>query len=212
MSKNFRGYETFAVILILTVVGFFLWLVALLLLWTFLHSMGTNTQFWTMTGALSTAVAAAGVLGAGYVAYRELSEISSSRHIEVADRLFNELNSAENIKARRWIYEHLSNSPEEGMSLLTDEGQAAMKQVLNSLDRVAFLTQGSWIPDEIIMPWMHPMIAKSWAKLEPYVEYERKRRNEPYYYKFASELATRCREWRAKHLVETNVEWVENAL
>jgi hypothetical protein len=87
-----------------------------------------------------------------------------------------------------------------------------MKKVLNSLDRVAFLTREGWIPDELIMPWMHPMIAKSWEKLEPYVMYERERRNEPYYYEHAGELAERCRKWRAKHLKETNTHWVNNAL
>lgn len=88
---------------------------------------------------------------------------------------------------------------------MTDEDRQAMKSVLNSLDRVAFLTQSNWIPDEVIMPWMHPMITKSWSKLEPYVEYERKHRNEPYYYKYAGELAYRCNAWRRKNLIHTEI-------
>jgi hypothetical protein len=87
-----------------------------------------------------------------------------------------------------------------------------MKVVLNSLDRVAFLTQPGWVNDDLVMPWMHPMIAKSWEKLEPYVMYERERRNEPYYYEHAGELAKRCQEWREKNLNDTNTKWVENAL
>jgi hypothetical protein len=59
---------------------------------------------------------------------------------------------------------------------------------------------------------MHPMIAKSWEKLEPYVMYERERRNEPYYYEHAGELAERCRKWRAKHLAETTTKWTDDAL
>ena len=89
-----------------------------------------------------------------------------------------------------------------------------MKRVLNSLDRVAFLTQSGWIPDDLIMPWMHPMIAKSWEKLEPYVLYERERRDEPYYYEHAGQLAERCEKWREKNLTEAerSNKWVDNAL
>ncbi len=87
-----------------------------------------------------------------------------------------------------------------------------MKMVLNSLDRVAFLTQSGWIPDDLVMPWMHPMIAKSWEKLEPYVLYERERRNEPYYYQYAGKLAERCKQWRKRNLTDTTTKWIDNAL
>jgi hypothetical protein len=212
MKNRLLARETFFAIILITGAGFLLWLGGLYLFWRLLQSRGAALDFWAMTEALSTAVAAAAVLGAGYVAYRELSEISSSRHMEVADRLFDELNSAENIAARRWIYQHLADNPEEGMKALTPEGQAAIKQVLNSLDHVSFLTQAGWIPEDIIMPWMHPMIAKSWDKLEPYVQYERQRRSEPDYYRHADELAGRCRAWRAQHIPKVPVNWVENAL
>ena len=46
-----------------------------------------------MTEALATAVTAATVIGAGFLAYRELDEASNSRHLAVADRLFEELNA-----------------------------------------------------------------------------------------------------------------------
>jgi len=49
-------------------------------------------------------------------------------------------------------------------------------------------------------------------KLGPYVLYERERRNEPYYYEHAGELAERCRKWRTKHLADTDTKWVDNAL
>ena len=41
-----------------------------------------------MTGALATAVAAATFLGAAILAYRELDEATSSRHLAIADRLY----------------------------------------------------------------------------------------------------------------------------
>ena len=212
MVDKVRESRTFVVIIFLTVLGFAVWLFALFVLWSVLHSNGSHASFWAITEALSTAVAAAGVLGAGYVAYRELSEVSNSRYLEVADRLFNELNSAENIEARRWIYQNLHGNPEEEVHSMTPQGQAAVKQVLNSLDRVAFLTQKGWIPDELIMPWMHPMIVKSWEKLEPYVQYERHRRHEPYYYRYAGELAERCLTWRVTHMPNAKIAWIEDAL
>ena len=176
--------------------------------------MGIQDNLIGTIEAISTAVGAAAVFGAGYIAYQELSEAANTRYMDIADRLFGELNSPENVAARRRIFQNLTDNPVAGIDNLTQEDQDAMKKVLNSLDRVSFLTQSGWIPDELVMPWMHPMIAKSWEKLEPYVLYERKRRNEPYYYEHASRLAERCRQWREKNLTEDErkTKWVDNAL
>jgi hypothetical protein len=199
-------------ILTLTAVGFLLWLVAVFSIWLVLGSVGVSTSFWDLMQALSPAVAAGAVFGAGYVTYSELREFASTRHIAVADRLFEELNSPEAIEARRWIFEKLPPNPQEGVHSLTPEGRDAVKLVLNSLDRVAFLTQAGWIPEDMIMPWMNPMIVKAWAKLEPYVTHESRRRHEPDYYEHARKLAERCRAWRAEHLPEAEITWVDDAL
>jgi hypothetical protein len=212
MNANWSGRLTLIVIVASTVIGFFFWLLGLFSLWLFLRGVGISVNFWAMTEALSTAVAAAVVLGAGFVAYRELAEVSSSRHMEVADRLFEELNSPENIEARRWIFQDLPDDPQEGIGSLKPEGQAHVKRTLNSLDRIAFLTQAGWIPEEMVMPWMNPMIVKAWVKLEPYVDYESRRRNEPDYYEHARRLAERCLSWREKHLPEAETTWVDDAL
>jgi len=212
MNTNSYGLMTLGIIIAFTALTFVFWVVGLLLLWMTLKILGISTDLWAMIGALSTAVTAAAVFSAGFVAYREISEVASSRHMEVADRLFEELNSPENIGARRWIFQNLPDDPKDAIRTMTSDGQAAVKQVLNSLDHVAFLTQAGWIPDEIIMPWMHPMIVKSWNKLEPYVEYERERRNEPYYYVHVTRLADRCKSWRKKNLSDTRITWVEGAL
>jgi hypothetical protein len=212
MNTKWSGLVTLGVVAAITVVGFLAWVLGLVVLWFILRRLGTPTDLWAMVEALSTAVAAATVLGGGILAYRELSEVASSRHMEVADRLFEELNSTENVKARRWIFQNLPEDPREGIKTLGPEGRDAVKRALNSLDRVAFLTQAGWIPQETIMPWMHPMVAKLWDKLEPYVRYEQERRNEPYYYEQAAELAERCRAWREKHLAAGEVVWLEDAL
>ncbi|MCJ7657540.1 MAG: DUF4760 domain-containing protein, partial [Anaerolineales bacterium] len=118
----------------------------------------------------------------------------------------------ENIAARTWIFLHLPADPQEGVDSMSPEGHLAVQQVLNSLDRVAFLTQSGWIPDDVIMPWMHPMISKSWEKLAPYIVYERIRRNEPYYYEHAESLALRCQKWRQNNLTAVDSKWVDDAL
>lgn len=212
MNTKWSGFLTLGIFFAITIFGFIFWVGGLLLIWLILKLLGFTTDPWAMIGALSTAVAAIAVFSAGFIAYRELSEIASNRHLEVADKLFEELNSPINIEARRWIFVNLPDNPEEGIKALTLEGHTAVKQVLNSLDRVAFLTQAGWIPEDIIMPWMHPMIAKSWVKLERYVIYERNRRNEPYYYQKVSELAKRSSIWRQNKLANSTIKWVEDAL
>ncbi len=212
MNVKWSGPVTLILFVVITIFGFVSWLVFLGLIWFFLQALGVSTSLWAMIEALSTAVAAAAVLSAGFIAYRELSEITNSRYLEVADRLFDELNSTESIEARRWIFQNLPEDPQKGIETLPEEGRAAVKRVLNSLDRVSFLTQSGWIPDEVVMPWMHPLIAKSWEKLGPYILYERERRSEPYYYEQASLLAERCRIWRQKHLLDIQVKWVDKAL
>jgi hypothetical protein len=200
------------IIFILTTTAFFLWVVGLLFLWLVLRVLGIWVDYWAMTEALSTAVAAAAVLSAGFIAYRELKAQDISRYIEVADRLYSELNSPENIKARRWVFKNLSEEPEVGINSLDEEGRQAIKQVLNSLDRVAFLTREGWIPEEMVMPWMNPMIVKAWKKLEPYVDYESKRRHEPDYYQAAREIAQKCIRWRKANVTDAEITWLEDAL
>ena len=212
MATNWTGGRVIGAMLLLTAGGFVLGMVGLCVLWVMLHLLGFSPDFWAMTEALATAVAAAALLGGAILAYRELSEASATRHIEVADRLFDELNDPASIAARRRVFQELPDNPAAGSALLTDEDRDAIKHVLNSLDRVAFLTQAGWIPDDIIMPWMSPMILKSWIKLKPWVDYEADRRHEPDYYRQVRALGERCVTWRKTHGMSTEVTWVENAL
>jgi hypothetical protein len=212
MNTKWSGPITIGIFSLVTISVFALLVYGLPSLWCKLIAQDTCTEALASIEALSTALAAAAVFGAGFIAYRELSEVADSRYMEIADRLFGELNSPESIEARRRIFQNLHRDPRIGLKKLTAKDRDAMKTVLNSLDRVAFLTQSGWIPDELVMPWMHPMIAKSWEKLEPYVLYERERRNEPYYYQYAGKLAERCKQWRKMNLTDTNTKWVDNAL
>ena len=152
------------------------------------------------------------VLAALLMSYRQLSDFRKSRHIAIANDLFEELNALESIEARRWVYRHLDAEPEKLVETLTDEERAIVKRVLNSLDRVAFLTQSGWIPEAVVMPWMNPMIVKSWTKLRPLIEFESCRRNEPDYYEHVTRLGERCVEWCKTHYNNYDLRWLEDAL
>ena len=212
MAGQSSERSTLVVIVAATVGLFVLWLGGIFLLWGLLQILGIQADLWAMTEALSTALGAAIVLAAGFLAYRELGEIAANRHLEVADRLFQELNSPENIEARRWVFQNLPPNPREGLASLTTEDRAHIKRVLNSLDHVAFLTQAGWIPEEMVMPWMNPMVVKAWIKLKPYVDYESERRQETSYYKNVRVLGERCIAWRQENLPDPEIVWLDNAL
>jgi len=212
LTGNLSGRLTLLVVAGITAGGLVAWLLILVVLWLLLRALGITADFWVMTEALSTATAVAAVLVAGYIAYRELVEVANTRHMEVADRLFEELNARENVEARRWVYERLPDDPEKGTRDLTPEGRDAVKLVLNSLDRIAFLTQAGWIPDEMVMHWMSSMVVKAWGKLGPYVEFESGRRREPDYYANVVSLTEKCAAWRAANLPAAEIRWVKDSL
>ena len=206
------GWSGIARLVAIAAIGFLLWIGIMLALWIALNAGGVPTEFWPMAQTLTSTVTMVSILAGSILAVHQLSEAASNRHLAVADRLFEELNSPENIDARRWIFHNLPADPEVGSRTLAPEGQAAVKRVLNSLDHIAFLTQSGWIPDEMIMPWINPMVVKAWAKLEPYVEYESRKRSEPDYYQHTCELAERCREWRKHNVPNAEITWIKDAL
>ncbi|MFL7868779.1 MAG: DUF4760 domain-containing protein [Anaerolineales bacterium] len=203
------GIKTIGVFFIVTLVVFLIWIFSIFFISRIFDLLALSDNLYVAIEALSTALAVATVFGAGYFAIQELSESSKTRYMEIADKLFNELNSEENIKARKTVYQLSPFNPDISLS---PHQRESIKKVLNSLDRVAFLTQKGWIPDEIIMPWLHPMIAKSWDKLEPYVNYQRNLRGESYYYEHASELAQRCFAWRQKNRIQNQVNYVNDEI
>jgi len=212
MNTNWSGRRTLGVALAVTAAAFAAGLVALFLAWGFLRLLGDTSDVWAMIEAVATALATAAVFGAGVFAYLELSEQSKGRYITVADRLFDELNEPENVRARRWVFQHLPADPAVGLAQMSEEELDRVKRVLNSLDRVAFLTQAGWIPDDLILPWMNAMVVKAWIKLQPYVDYEAARRSEPDYYRQVRRLAERCVAWRKTHLPDAQTTWVDHAL
>ena len=184
----------------------------LLVVWLALRFLHIETSLWAMIEALSTAGAASLVLGAAFVAYRELNEITGHRHLDVADRLFAEMNSTESIEARRWVLQNLPDDPKLGLAQMDEKGAKPSDASLTRLTALR-LTHRDWIPEEMVMPWMCVMVVKAWTKLRPYVYYERLRRHEPDYYRYAEQVAERCvQNWRKANVPDAEVVWVPDTL
>lgn len=211
INKWARSHPLLTALGIFVVVFLFMAL-ANLVIWVILRSMGVSSEFASIINSFSSLVTTAAVFSAGYIAYGELAELSQGRHLEVADRLFDVLNSEESIEARRWIYQNLEDSFDYDHNEVFKNSQKYIKHTLNSLDRVAFITRFGYVSDDDIMPWLHPMIIKSWVKLKPFVLAERERRGEPLYYMEAEKLAERTTSWCQKHHIPVDIKWVDKAL
>lgn len=181
------------------------------ILWGVSRLMGNYTSLFVIIETFSAAVGAAAVFGAGYIAYKELKAMRNSRHLEGADKVFNEFNSEQKIKDRTLVYQIFLGDNPKDFEKLNEEELDAIKSVLNSLDRVAFLVYADddWIPEEIVMPWMHPIIHKCWRSLEGYVAYEQERRKEPFFYEHAAKLGRACLAWRDERGIADKVNLVE---
>ena len=100
------GMKTIGIFFVVTLAVFLLWGLCAFLIWRIFDSLALSDNFYVAIEALSTALAVATVFGAGYFAIQELSESSKTRYMEIADKLFNELNSEENIQARKLVYQY----------------------------------------------------------------------------------------------------------
>jgi hypothetical protein len=184
----------------------------MLILWKILQHYGLDENLWVIIESLSTAATVTAILGAGLIAHNELSESNKSRYVSLMENIFHELNSEDQISARRWIYLELPVIKDVSMiDKLDDENKKKIKMALNSIDKVAFVTQAGWIPVEVIMNWINPMIVKLWEKLGPLVLLERVERNEPDYYLDAEIFAEECRKWREKKYPDSTHKWLDNS-
>jgi hypothetical protein len=177
--------------------------------WLVLHLVGIQTSLWAMIESLFTAIAVVVAVVGAILVY---TDTARDRHRDVADRLFQEMNSDASIEARRAIYQELPEYSEQAANDLAVQMREAIKRTLNSLDRAGFMIQSGWIPEQVILPWISPMVVKVWNKLEPYVEHEVQRRQEPDYYRAARRLARCCVEWRKKNVPDAQIRWHKDAI
>jgi hypothetical protein len=165
----------------------------------------------------SSAAAFGFTIAGGIIILIQINQAMETRGIETFNATFERMMSDEHISARRWIYLHLPQDVEAGLTLLDQDEKAKsdVKRVLNSFDHLGFLLMHDWIAGESetrIIQWMSPFVVKTWDHLGPYIEHERARRNEPDYYIAAEFLAKQCHKWRDKHLPGDKYKQVDRAL
>lgn len=211
--KRLSAGKVVAVAAMLSLSMLIVWIGLIVLVWMAIgRPAGGGWDLWAMLEGLSSAAAFATVIGGGIVVLAQLAESVDSRHLSVYNDIFREMMSDEEIEARRWIYLHLPDDPQQGLAALDPLGQRYVKRVLNSFDHLGFLLRQEWVTDEGLIEWVSPIVIKTWGKLGAYVEYESQRRNEPYYYGAARYLAERCIAWWQEHRPEAQITWVEKAL
>ncbi|NSW52882.1 MAG: hypothetical protein HPY85_10290 [Anaerolineae bacterium] len=206
-----RKPMTMIVFFLILIAGSAGWFIFLFAVWGVLRLLGLQQDLWSMVASLSTAVTAAAILSAGFVAHQEIQSANKSRYLAVMENLFQDLNAREQIMARKWIYRNLQDFEGEAtLAALDEEGKYQVKIVLNEIDKIAFLTQSGFIPLDEIMRWINPMVVKSWQVLAPLVQLQRELRGEPDYYRDAEVLAQACITWRREHYPGEQYRFIEN--
>lgn len=143
---------------------------------------------------------------------RENAEASFNIYTEIFDRLM----SPEAMAARRWVLINIpapdltTNDQAEwlkctrraldecpsGWTRERPPGREHLKCFLNTLDFIGFTAKYYWNLDNELVQWLSPSISKVWERVELYVEFEAKQRNEEDFYLAAREFGHRCVEWR----------------
>lgn len=202
------------IVVLLTSVALPLWVLIVYALWYALTSLGYSGDFWGALEGLSSAAALTLTLAGGIIIIIQLNDATEARDLQIYNDVFERMMSDRDIEARRWIYMNLPDDVQQGLDLMANdpEGQAHVKQVLNSFDHLGFLVQHDFGVSDRVIQWVSPFVVKTWAKIGPYVDYEAERRNESDYYESARLLYERCRDWREGHGKGTGFTKVEKAM
>lgn len=181
------------------------------------RDLNRRGELWSMMEGISSLGALAAIAAGTIAALWQQREVLHSRNLEAYTVVFQYLMSDEHIAARGTLYRLESFPVEQGSKgpTLSDETFRAidaylatldntqtrqMKMVLNEMDYLGVIIGRGWVGEDALLEWASPMVSKSWVKLEPFVLFERMRRNEPYYYLAAGLLGERSRrEIEGKH-------------
>lgn len=176
---------------------------------TLLDAASLDNQQWSGLSALVSVITLAFALGAGVSVLLQISEANDSRNLGIYRDIYEKLMAAEQIEARRFIYQQLpiipagdSDARNAAIQGILDRDQDArrnIKDVVNLIDYFGFLVEQDWVTSDDVIGWLSPVVVKVWVKAGPFIEYERSERpEEPDYYISAVNLAEKCRAWRDK--------------
>lgn len=181
----------------------------------------SSGQFWASMQGLCALVATSSLIGGALFTLVEYHRARDERRLGMYNDVFRQLMSDEQVNARRWVYQNVTDHVvssrsvyESFLSELDEHSHNSIKLVLNTLDYLGFLVARGWLEDKRVLLWLHPLVSKSWSRLRPLVEVERNRRQEPSFYQHCDHLALRCDQVASgqRHGGKTLTSWLEAAL
>lgn len=224
-AKQYRRTFTRQIIIsILIGVGTFFLVILVLFPWfiNFLKQQSIpgfeNISFDSFSGLVTLAVIAGGFLF--WIIDRRQEELAEAEQkkslsFQLFQTIHDRLVNPEQEAARRWILQNIPIKPTEqpleewflqisgiieakpaGWQQSRSPGQIHIKNVLNNFDFIGFVSEHFWRARESDIEWISPPVAKVWERLGPYVKHLSDLRNEPDYYRAASNFGEYCIRWR----------------
>ncbi|MCL5291054.1 MAG: DUF4760 domain-containing protein [Actinobacteria bacterium] len=160
-----------------------------------------STSIVTMASVLTAAATVLTAFAFFYAAFvtRKQLRIMHAQHVrEAADKAFEEFDSDSVRAARAYIFN--SDLPTD-VDALTGAQLEAVEKVGLVIERMGFLVETGLInPPELVFTRLCGAILRCDAKIGPYLEQERVRRNDPEHFSYYEKLVERAWQyWRSKH-------------
>jgi hypothetical protein len=156
-----------------------------------------GSDIWNAVSSISTLIGTIVVSITVILAYFQLKEMTAARSLEALLRVFDELTNEEMSRARRYVLSHNLPPPDQ----VSPEIYEQMHKVWVSFDNLGIMVAKKMIPEQIALEMFHDNVIQYWQKLEPYIQYERKKRKTKYQIFFEA-LYHSSLEYRNKHYPE----------
>lgn len=151
---------------------------------------------WEIIAAISQLAGSIAVVIALLYAWLQIRAIRQEMLLSAMWEIFRELDSDETRSARRFVYRNrtkykvLTDSDPEKFAQLPDEVRNNAYRVSNTLDRIGYVVHQGLIPPKLLLDGYHPIIARCWLVLEPFVYCVRAIRKQENYQQYFEYLAS----------------------
>jgi|SRR3990167_6706501 len=125
---------------------------------------------WERLSSIATVLGLIILVPATIVALGQLKEMTKARHLEAMLHVYDMIGSIEARRHKRFIYTELRSRPEN----LTDEEREIVENMIATFDRIGRLVESGLIPKDELLQGHSSIFLKTWGKLEPYINYQRR--------------------------------------
>ena len=125
---------------------------------------------WAELGGLAASIGLFAAAFAAWAAYKQLVELVRTRKLEALSRVFDLISSVEARRARRFVMHELASPPDS----ITPRERDAIEQIAVDFERIGSLVRLGLVPQAELLAHHAPVIARTWQRLEPYLEYRAK--------------------------------------